>query len=59
MKKNHFMQQQFLVKLQSNCKFVCGLDIDMVLVLYCVLMLLLLMGDGPWILLLCVGGVAR
>ncbi len=53
------MQQQFLVKLQSNCKFVCGLDIDMVLVLYCVLMLLLLMGDGPWILLLCVGGVAR
>jgi hypothetical protein len=59
------MQLQFLVKLQSNCKFVCGLVVDMVLVLYCVWLLLLFFGtllcvdvvaDGCCC---CVGGVAR
>jgi hypothetical protein len=49
MKKNHIMQQQFVVKLQSNCNFVCGLVADMVLVLYCVWLLLLFFGT-----LLCV-----
>jgi hypothetical protein len=46
-------QQQFLVKIQSNCKFVCGLVVDMVLVLYCVWLLLLFFGT-----LLCVDVVA-
>jgi hypothetical protein len=56
MKKNHIMQQQqqFLVKIQSNCEFVCGLVVDMVLVLYCVWLLLLFF----WYSLLCVDVVA-